>query len=385
MKKIVLRLVLIGLVFSCAEKGSKEVYQGKLEELFVGDFSLEKDASTRYISNIQVIKDGTEELISFAKRANRKKDLVFALISSTTGKEVYQIVIPTEGPESMKGWVRSTIVASKNRVFQINHDGEIGEYNAEGKQTSLYEFLNEGTITSFQSIQYRKPFIQINNDPSEFLNPNENVAAGELMSEFPLDFKQWLTHVNLETGQVENSDFLMPNGYELFKNDKTATALFGTYDSKRKLYYLAWPYSDEVYVLDGLILKQAIKPFSSTEYTYLPTEREAAGNYTIFLQPKNASKHLFLLYDDQRDLILRCSKINESGEGEKSFERTKHYALSIYSGDWQPKGEYFFDFENEIGLQNWFLTSEGLFINKPEQSSEDEYGFYKIDLTQFED
>jgi len=166
---------------------------------------------------------------------------------------------------------------------------------------------------------------------------------------------------------------LIPDGYELFKNDNTATALFGTYDSKRELYYLAWPYSDEVYVLDGLTLKQAIKPFSSVEFIYLPTEREAAGRYTIFLQPKNASKHLFLLYDDQRDLILRCSKIKESGEGETNYERMKHYVLSIYSGDWEPKGEYFFDFEK--GLQNWFLTSEGLFINKPEQKSEDEYGF----------
>lgn len=378
-------LCFILIIFSCTEKGYKEVYQGRLEELVVGDFAIEKDASTRYMFNIQVIKDATQEYISFAKEANIRKDLVFALSSPATGKEVDRIEIPTEGPDAMRGWMRSTIVASKNRVFQINHHGEIGEYNGEGKKTAIYEFFNEGTPTSDQVIQFREPFIQLHNNPSEFLNPNESVAAGDLMSEFPIDFKQWITHVNLETGHVESSDFLIPDGYELFKNDNTATALFGTYDSKRKLYYLAWPYSDEVYVLDGLTLKQAVKPFSSVEYTYLPTEREAAGRYTIFLQPKNASKHLFLLYDDQRDLILRCSKINESGEGEKSFERTKHYVLSIYSGDWDSKGEYFFDFKNEMGLQNWFLTSEGLFINKPEQKSEDEYEFYKIDLSQFAD
>jgi hypothetical protein len=55
----------------------------------------------------------------------------------------------------------------------------------------------------------------------------------------------------------------MPKGYELFKNDHTATSLFGTYDIKREKYYLAWPYSDKVYVLDGLTLTQVIKPFSS--------------------------------------------------------------------------------------------------------------------------
>jgi len=59
--------------------------------------------------------------------------------------------------------------------------------------------------------------------------------------------------------------------------------------------------------------------------------------------------------------------------------------LSIYSGDWKPLGEYFFDFETEIEVENWFVTSEAFFINKPEQKSEDEYEFYKIDLSGFED
>ena len=59
--------------------------------------------------------------------------------------------------------------------------------------------------------------------------------------------------------------------------------------------------------------------------------------------------------------------------------------LSSYSGDWKPKGEYFFDFENELGFKDWFLTSEGLFINKPDQAFEDEYGFYRIDLSRFEE
>jgi hypothetical protein len=59
--------------------------------------------------------------------------------------------------------------------------------------------------------------------------------------------------------------------------------------------------------------------------------------------------------------------------------------LSIFSGEWEPKGEYFFDFETELEVENWFLTSEGLFINKPEQKSEDEYEFWKIDLSRFAD
>lgn len=382
------------ITFSCTQKGAEEIYQGKLEQLIVGDFAIEKDSVTKYIFNIQVVKDYSHEYISFTT-ANAHKEYVFVLISKTTGKEIGRIQIPSEGPESMRGGIHTNIVVSENQAFQVNHLGEIGEYNGEGKQIALYEFLSDfkskanskgGELPSnFATTHFIKPIIQLGNNPSEFLNSNNSVAAGEIVSEFPPHFKQWLTHVNLETGEVETSDFSMPDGYELFKNDMTATGLFGTYDSKRELYYLAWPYSDEVYVLDGLILTQVIKPLSSLEYTYLPSERKAWGVYTVLEQPKNASKQLFLLYDDKRDLIIRCSKIKESGKGETNFERTKHYVLSIYSGEWESKGEYFFDFETELEVENWFLTSEGLFINKPEQASEDEYEFYKINLSQFAD
>jgi len=68
----------------------------------------------------------------------------------------------------------------KKPSFSNNHHGEIGEYNGGGKQTALYEFLNEGIPSSDQVIQFREPFIQLDNNPSEFLNPNENVASGEL-------------------------------------------------------------------------------------------------------------------------------------------------------------------------------------------------------------
>jgi len=54
-------LCFVAIIFSCAEKGSEEIYQGKLEKLVVGDFALKKDASTRYISNIRVVEDGTQE------------------------------------------------------------------------------------------------------------------------------------------------------------------------------------------------------------------------------------------------------------------------------------------------------------------------------------
>lgn len=73
--------------------------------------------------------------------------------------------------------------------------------------------------------------------------------------------------------------------------------------------------------------------------------------------------------------------MHESGLGESEFERAKHDVLSIYSRKWDALGDYFIDFEGPISLENWFLNSDGLFINKPDQPNEDEYGFYRIDLS----
>lgn len=207
-----------------------------------------------------------------------------------------------------------------------------------------------------------------------------------MRSSFPLDFKSWLTRINTETGELMNSDIGIPDGYEVFEGDVTATQLLGAFDSKRDVFTLAWPYSEELYVLEGLDLQRKVIPKSTVSFNFLPSEIIPWGDmWTVWALPKEASANVFLLYDSYRDLYIRCSKVNESGTGETNFERTKHYVLSIFSGDWEPKGEYFFDFETAIEVENWFLTSEGLFINKPEQESEDAYEFYKIDLRGFVD
>ncbi|WP_143962038.1 hypothetical protein [Litoribacter populi] len=106
-------------------------------------------------------------------------------------------------------------------------------------------------------------------------------------------------------------------------------------------------------------------------------------SFTVWAQAKEAFAHLFLLYDKTHALFVRAKKIKESGEGEMKFDRTKYYVLLIFSGVWEPKGEYFSDYEGELDLENWFLTSEGLFLSKQQQPNEDEYEFYQVDLSRF--
>ncbi|MEX2565003.1 MAG: hypothetical protein WD431_03600 [Cyclobacteriaceae bacterium] len=123
---------------------------------------------------------------------------------------------------------------------------------------------------------------------------------------------------------------------------------------------------------------------SSLSYNYIPTEATLLkGVETAYILPKEGPKHIFLVYDPFRDLFLRATKIRESGRGETKFTRTKHYLLAIFTSDFVPVGEYFFDFEGSLDLENWFIAKKGLFINKPEQKTEDFYEFWQIDLSTF--
>jgi len=59
--------------------------------------------------------------------------------------------------------------------------------------------------------------------------------------------------------------------------------------------------------------------------------------------------------------------------------------LLVYDHDWKLKADLEITYPAGSRFENLFTTSQGLFINKPEQASEDEYEFYKIDLSQFAD
>jgi hypothetical protein len=392
MKKTTYYLLALIILFSCSKSTLEKIYQGKLDELIVGDFSLHLDSITKGVYNPRVIKEGEKELILTTKSANKFKGWAFVFSDPSTGMEVDRVEIPTEGPQSMKGGIFINIVKSKNQIFLINQYGDIGEYDRNGLQVRIISAIKDFSksneieipIARSKISDFRSPFIQLGLNPNSIINWKDRPGPGEMRSEFQTDFKEWILFVNLETQEVLTSNFPIPTGYEFFKNDFTATSLFGAFDSNRDLYYLCWPGSNEIYVLEGVDLVKKITPSSSAQFNFLPTEVIPWGdNFTVWALPKEASTNLFLMYDADKDLILKCSKLNESGAGETKFDRTKHYVLSVYSGDWDPLGEYFFDFESELDLENWFLTSEGLFINKPEQKSEDEYGFYKIDLSRF--
>ncbi|MBT0811823.1 hypothetical protein KIH41_11095 [Litoribacter ruber] len=367
------------------------IYQGKLEELIVGDFVLVKDDLTKQFHDLQVTDHFGQEFLYYRSGTEKFKGSAVKFHETVNGGKVFQIDIPVEGPNALKGYLNRLYPEGLSKLHGVSFGGYVGEYDSIGNLT--HQILSELNMPTSREdfiqmenrkglFQYKDGWLQIGLNPSSTLmsDPKERLAT----SRFPLGFQKWLAWINVETGEVNFSDFTAPSGYKVFENDMTSTYLYGAFDSERKLYYLGFPYSDTLFQIKNQKLISKVKPEVGVAYNFIPSEVIPWGeSFTVWAQPKEASAHLFLLYDKTHDLFVRATKIKESGEGEMKFERTKHYVLSIYSGDWEPKGEYFFDYKGRLDLENWFLTSQGLFLSKPEQPNEDEYEFYRVDLSRF--
>lgn len=384
----ILFLVVSITMFSCGEKASEEIYSGKLEELVVGEWVFHKDSETSIIQNLKTIPLHDDVVILTSGLADNS-GLVIKFFDITTSKKTHQIKIPYEGPQSIKGGMGGRIlVRDLNSILLLGRTGHLGFYDSLGRKTKEFgidSILDEEVIdfdffmNGNGMLMSGENWLQINQNPaSSYFDAN----SGLWKTTFPLEFKNWYTQINLKTGEVRHTDFIIPKGYEAFHVDGFATNLIGAFDLKRGYYFLSWPYSDVVYRLNNLSLEEEFIPETKVNFTYIPgKETPWDEGFTVFAAPKEASIHIFLLYDPSNDLFVRASKTHESGEGESRFERTKHYVLSFYSGDWEPLGEYFFDFDGSLDLENWFLTGRGLFINKPEQANEDQYEFNLIDLS----
>ncbi|MFC4873023.1 hypothetical protein [Negadavirga shengliensis] len=389
MKLFVYMLILVAAC-SCRPRSSLDIYQGSLEELVVGEFILYKDVETKYIHNLRTVTE-REDWVILSSYLPDNSGIVFKFYDIGSSELIRKISIPFEGPEALKGGRGgSAFLRNEGEVILIGGNGNVGSYDSSGRKTNEWkvDFHLPSNSSEFVTMETRKglmvecgDWIQVGQDPSNPLK-NFDPKSRLMSSEFPLDFSSWLSQINLKTGQVRHSVFHIPRGYELFQGDVLATQLFGAVDTKRGDYYLGWPFSDTLYKLRDMELVEKLKPQTSVDFKYMPSERIAvAESSTVWMLPKEASQHIFLLYDEANDLFIRASKINESGIGETKFERTKHYVLQVFTGEWVPLGEYFFDFESVLDLENWFLTGKGLYLNKPEQPLEDEYVFWHVDLS----
>jgi hypothetical protein len=276
----ILYIVVLISAFSCQEKASEEIQSGKLEELIEGELTFIKDYETKYIHNLRTVPVNEDWLFLTSGLPNFK-GIAIKFFEFGTNEKILEVLIPNEGPDALKGGTGGHYyVKNSNEIYLIGSAGKLGKYDGEGRKYEEIEVdfnlpSSQGDLIRLESrkglLYLEGDWIQIGQNPSTLMLSADSEEM-LMKSKFPLDFRTWLSQVNLKTGEARNSNFLIPGGYEQFQNDMTATVLMGAFDTKRKNYFLAWPYSDTIYHLKDLKLVNKFKPASNLDFNFIPSE-----------------------------------------------------------------------------------------------------------------
>jgi hypothetical protein len=391
MSKCKIAIIYLSFLVLCSCSESEDIIQKELTEIITGEFVLKKDDDISQFSNLRVIDNADNGLIYFPVQDQKKNLLRILFFNITEGTKEFEVFIPLEGPDSIKGALGAySYVKGENEIFLLGRTGILGKYDYFGKkimELDLNMLIPEDIEFDFQRItQVNGGVTMIDNVLQVLFNPGYSEfdkEIGKYVMKFPIDYSNWMFQIDVNNKEFRVPQFSIPHDYQKFEFDPFASQLSGVWNKYEGFYYLIWPYSNVVYQIseDGEFFNQ-FSLQSGMSLNFIPGEIKDAGQgFQAFITPKEASSHLFLAYDDDNELYIRLSKMDESGEGFSSFYRSKNYLITFYNSTWNILGEYFFMFEKETEIDNWFLYDNELFINQPNQSNEDEYKFFRIDLS----
>lgn len=111
--------VLLASLIACggSKEGDSNVYQGLLTELIAGDYIFYKDHQTAYIHNIRTVPED-DQIIYLSSGLPDFSGLAVKFFDLNDNEQIHQIVLPNEGPESIKGVgvATSTYVVRRNSI-----------------------------------------------------------------------------------------------------------------------------------------------------------------------------------------------------------------------------------------------------------------------------
>ncbi|TVP43714.1 MAG: hypothetical protein EA341_17575 [Mongoliibacter sp.] len=369
------------LLFSCGQKSTKEIFIGNLDELVVGELILKKDSLTKNIEVKQTINhQGIEYIVSLADR-----ERTIQYYSILTGDKVKEIKLPDDGPNSFKGYIGFLLAEGFDSLTIINWNGWFYEYHQEQRtKAERIDHQLEFPNSFYSSMLYgkRKNFAKDSESlyqilVSPLITPSSNFTGKTKAFD---KIEEWIISFDSKEDKTTLKNLVFPLGYKLeFVNDHLSyPPIVEFVDNKN---YVLFPYSDSIFVMSDFKISDKKKLMTGADFNFTGSEKIVRGEYGYVELKKEASSHLDFLYDKYRNIFLRISKINESGAGETTRERTKHHLLSIYDSDLNLLSEYKFEYGPGTKLENYFIASDGFYLNKPENASEDEYGFFRIDLS----
>jgi hypothetical protein len=379
----ILYIVVLISAFSCQEKASGEMQSGNLDELIIGELTIQKDSLTMNIEIKGVAShQNNEYLISLA---DRERTIQYYSIRS--GEKVKEINLPDDGPNSFKGYIGFLLADGLDSLTIINWDGWFYEYYQGqrikleridpqlGFPYSFYSSMYFGVKTSFAKVSENQFQISI----SPLLRPAFNFKG--ITKPFD-EIEDWMIIFDSKENKIDVQNINFPYGYKSdFVEDYLSYPPIVEFFGNKN--YVLFPYSDSLFILSDFEVVGKKKLASGVDFNFVGGERIVREEYGFFELKKDASAHMDFFYDKYRNIFVRISKIHESGNGETTRERTKHYLLSVYDSDLELLSEYKFNYEPGSKLENYFLASDGFYLNKPngESITEDEYEFYKIDLS----
>lgn len=371
------------LIFSCVDRPSNDLHLGSLDELISGGLTIQKDSLTKNIEVNGVVSHQHEEFL--VSLADRERTIQY--YSLHTGEKVKEIKLPDDGPNSFKGHIGFLLAEGLDSLTIINWDGWFYEYN-EGQRikveridpqldfpNSFYSSIYYGRRTNFNKVS--ESHFQISVSP--LLRPVRNFSGKTKTFD---KIEEWMITFDSKEKITGVQNIIFPYGYrsDFAEDHLSYPPIVEFVDNKN---YVLFPYSDSIFVMSDYIIVDRKKLNSGVDFNFIGSENIVRGEYGFLELKKDASAHMDFFYDKYRNIFIRISKLNESGGGETTWERTKHHLLSVYDTDLELLSEYSFEYGPGSKLENYFIVSDGFYMNKPENELkfEDEYGFYRIDLS----
>jgi hypothetical protein len=380
MRKILFGLLIFGF-FSCGDIIRDEIFQGKLEDFVVDEFILEKDSTTKRI-NLQKQITYNDELFFLSK-----EEKGYSLFNASSGKKTYSFTIPDEGPLSLRGYPIASQGFDNSEFVAVSSTGNVKMY-IDGDQRSEInlDWSAYDELPIIQMSDNKDNFRKIGDGHFQLVNNPTNPFAESYVD---INFGKWITEFDLKDGWICTSSFSSGLGEE-FSNSSSAANLISVHNPNNDEFYVMFSPSDSLFQIKNCEVVRKLKLTSLSRFDYLPGIYEKIGRNRSWRSNPKSAANTDLAYDPINELYLRMVKAKtEESRPEVTDIRFRQglnkntYLMLVYNSKWELKAELeiIYDIGQTIG--NLIPTPEGIFIPKPEQKSEDEYEFYKIDLSKF--
>ncbi|UZD22264.1 hypothetical protein PBT90_02235 [Algoriphagus halophytocola] len=381
--KHLFQFLFVLLLFSCSKE--KEPIQGKLEDFISGEMSFERDAETGFLGFLGTVDYQSKEA------AYTESIGAFNYYNPTTGRKIGSFEIPAEGPMSLKGRVHISKSFDENTVVAANTLGYTNVYKDDTLYSSFQLDMSDLESNTFFSFPLSgNALYQVAPGQYEItFNPFDFMAQRMGKNGFDLTFSSWIVKFDEEGNWLCKTDFKAPYD-ESYANSSQASSMVRMVENGNSWGMFA--YSDSLYQIKDCKVVKRIKLPAVSPMTYFPDKYEGDKNKGSWERPEDGAINYRLVHDQPSGMFVRLTQIKErrpdpdfKDPHKRMYSDEKTFLLLIYDSEWNLRAELEVTYPSGTRFENLFSTSEGLFINKPEQASEDEYEFYKIDLSQFAD